>query len=780
MSRYLSKYGCIRQTTASGMMTLVLAVGFQAEVSAAPLEEIVVTARKTSESLEETPIAVSVLNDEFFDETGFNTIAEIVKFIPGYDFSPITTTRAASPSIRGISTFSFSEGFESSVATVIDGVPMGREAQGFFDLYDVERVEVLKGPQGTLFGKNASAGVVNVVTKKPEYEYSAGVDATIGSRGERRVRGSVTGPLIDNELAYRITGSLHQNDGMLDNKLAGEDDLNSKDTWSVRAKFLYEPSDELSALLILDKVDEDNNCCIASYNQVGSKAQLIAGALGGLFGGNDPFLFTQIPGSVLHLEEALADAGVNPGPSNRAVALYKDDVRQKSDAEGVSLEISYQMGDTTLTSITAWRDWQIDETNDQDLLGESDFLNFSGAAATAKQVTQELRLNGLVSDSVSYVAGLFYFDEEQTADGGNAINIALAHPLFGDVLNFRNRAVRKVDTTHLALYGEVTWDVTDRFSLILGGRYTDEEKDAVLDYTVYAVDPNYGFNTLGFVGPSISGSQSVDDTDFSGRIIARYSFADGVNGYVTWSRGYKGAGIDVTTGVRAVNIKPGQQLPVVDPEIPTMIELGFKGLFLDNTLSVNTAVYHQTVEGYQRINANQDDTFTQNLGIDEVESQGVEVDLTYATPVEGLTLAAALSYIDVTYSKYVQIPAAEGEPLAFIPEKAASFIGTYRFDLAGWDAFTRVEYSWQDEKNTTGGVIPNPRFDVDSYGLLNLRFGATSPSGKYSATLAVENAADEDYIHYVGSSIYGLFDGTTNIQYLGPDRFVRFTVGAKF
>lgn len=774
----LKRIGILKRT-ASSALALVLALGFQTQAFA-ELEEIVVTARKTAESLEETPVAVSVLTDEFFDESGFNTIAEIVKFVPGYDFSPITTTRAASPSIRGISTFSFSEGFESSVATVIDGVPMGREAQGFFDLYDVERVEVLKGPQGTLFGKNASAGVVNVVTKKPEYEFSAGTDATIGSYGERRVRGSVTGPLIDNQLAYRITGSLHQNDGLLDNQLAGENDINSKDTWSVRAKFLYEPSDRLSALLTIDKVDEDNHCCIATYNRVGTKDQLIAGALGRLFGGNDPFLFTQIPGSVPHLEEALAAAGVTPGSSNRDVALYEKDVKQVSDAEGVALEITYDLGNTTLTSITAWRDWQIDETNDQDLLGKSDFLNFSGAAATAEQVTQEIRLNGLINENVTYVAGLFYFDEEQTADGGNSINIALAHPTLGDVLNFRNRAVRKVDTTHMALFGEVTWDVTDRFSLVVGGRYTDEKKDADLAYTVFAADPNYGFNRLGFVGPSISGIQSVDDTDFSGRVIGRYSFSDGVNGYLTWSRGYKGAGIDVTTGVNAINIKPGQQLPVVDPEVPTMIELGFKGRFLDNTLALNTAIYHQTVEGYQRINANQDNTFTQNLGIDEVESKGFEADVTYATPVEGLTLAAAFSYIDVTYAEYVQQRAAEGTPLAFVPKKSASFIGTYRFELAGWNAFSRFEYSWQDEKNTTGGPIPNPRFDVDSYGLLNLRLGATSPSGKYSATLAVENVTDEDYIHYVGSSIYGLFDGVTNIQYLGPDRFVRFTVGAKF
>ena len=770
----------LNPTVAAGIL-LMAATGLQQTVVAAELEEIVVTARKTTESLEETPVAVSVLTEEFLDETGFNTITEIVKFVPGYDFSPITTTRAAAPSIRGISTFSFSEGFESSVATVIDGVPMGREAQGFFDLYDVERVEVLKGPQGTLFGKNTSAGVINIVTKKPEFETSMGGDVTIGSRGERRVRGTVTGPLAGDELAFRITGSMHQNDGMLDNELAGEEDINSKDTWSLRAKFLYEPTDRFSALLTADYTDEDNHCCVATYNRAGTPQDLISGPLGGLYGGNDPFLFQQIPGSVVHLADALAAAGINPGTSNREVAMFERDVRQESEAKGVSLEINYGIGDATLTSITGWRDWEIDETNDQDILGESDFFNFSGAAATAEQVTQEFRLAGPLNDTVSYVAGLFFFDEEQAADGGNSINIALVHPIFGDVLNFRNRSVRSVDTRHISAFGEVTWDVTDRFSLILGGRYTDEEKDAELDYTLSAVNPDFGFNPLGFVGGPISGTRSVDDTDFSGRIIARYSFTDTINTYLTWSRGYKGAGIDVTTGVNARNIAPGEGLPVVDPEIPTLIELGFKGRFFDNTLAINTAIYHQTVEDYQRINANQDNSFTQNLGIDEVESQGFEADISYATPIEGLMLSAALSYIDVAYEEYVQQPAAEGTNLAFIPEKSASFIGSYHFDVgdSGWRAFTRLEYSWQDEKNTTGGVIPNPRFDIDAYGLLNLRVGVTSPSERYSIRLSVENATDEDYVHYVGSSIYGLFDAVTNTQYLGPDRFVRFTIDAK-
>ena len=179
-----------RHTTLSLAMasSLLLIPNLSTAEGLTVLEEIVVTSRKQNESLIDTPVAVSVIGAEFFEQTGFNSMSDIVKFVPGFDYSPTNTTRANGTRIRGISTFSFSDGFESSVATVIDGVVMGREAQGFFDLYDVESIEVIKGPQGTLFGKNASAGVVNVRTKKPEFEFSGGSDVMFGTDNELRVR----------------------------------------------------------------------------------------------------------------------------------------------------------------------------------------------------------------------------------------------------------------------------------------------------------------------------------------------------------------------------------------------------------------------------------------------------------------------------------------------------------------------------------------------------------------------------------------------------------------
>ena len=724
----------------------------------AVLEEVVVTARKQDESLIDTPVAVSVIGAEFFEQTGFNSMADIVKFVPGFDYSPTNTTRANGTRIRGISTFSFSDGFESSVATVIDGVVMGREAQGFFDLYDVESVEVIKGPQGTLFGKNASAGVVNVRTKKPEFEFSGGSDVMFGTDNELRVRGTVTGPLIENTLAYRLTGSSHVTDGKLNNAFPGQDDVNDKDTWSLRGKLLFQPSDNLSALLTVDTVKEDNACCLPTYLTSNDDIAIIAIAS---------------TANAIQLQAALDEFGIKPGKGNRDVAIFDDRINQESEAGGVALELNYGFeGGTQLTSITSWRDWEIDEFNEADQLSNTDINNRNGTEAESTQVSQEFRLFGDMGDSVSYVAGLFYFNEDVDADGSIFVQLGS----FG-VFNTQLQAVRSVETTSAAVFGEFTWDVTERFSLIAGGRYTDEEKKGSYTRTYTPINPN--FPQSEFLGAAFAGETIIDDQDFSGRVIGRYNISENVNTYLTLSRGYKGAGIDVAESANLNFVNEEGGLPVLDPEIPTLLELGFKGWFLDETLSINTALFTQSVEDLQSINRDAAG-LTRNISITEILSKGLEADITYLPPVDGLTLSASLTWLDVKYEKFDDQPALEGADYQGVPEWAISFIGDYGFEIGdgGWDSFVRAEYYWQDEKNSSAGG--EEAFAIDSYGLLNLRAGVTSPSGLYSVVFGVENATGEDYPYFVGGSTFAVLGGSATSQFLGPDRTYRLTIGAKF
>lgn len=727
----------------------------------AMLEEVVVTARKQPETLLETPIAVSVLDASFFEASGFNTMDDVVKFVPGFDYSPTNTTRANGTKIRGISTFSFSDGFESSVATVIDGVVMGREAQGFFDLFDIEALEVIKGPQGTLFGKNASAGVVNVRTKKPEFEFSAGGDFTYGSYNELRFRGSVTGPIVDDLLAYRLTGSKHEYDGKTDNALPGQDDVNNKDTWSLRGKLLYTPTDKFDALLTVDTVKEDNACCISTYRAAGEPSFLLDLAL------------NNTNNNVSQLQDSLSQLGIEPGPSNRTVAIFDDRINQESEANGIALEMNYELSWATLTSITAWRDWEIDEFNEADGLSLSDVNNRNGTASSSEQFSQEFRLAGNINESVSYVGGLFFFDQDLEADGTVFIELALPFPPF---FNVATNAQRTVDTKSTALFGEFTFALTDDLSLILGGRYTDEEVSATYDRvgTPILEGAPFGF----FFGPNLSGQQTVKDTNFSGRAILRYFISDETMTYVSWSEGYKGAGIDVAESANAAAVTTPGGLPVLPPEIPELWELGFKTRLLENRLSLNAVVFRQSIEDVQAISTDGQGNTT-NLSIDEVLSQGLELDLQFAAS-DQLTFTASVTYLDVTFEEYNERPDLEGSPYSDVPETAFSFTSDYRFEFgaSGYSGFARAEYFWQDDKNTSLGGDADR--DVDSYGLLNIRAGIRSPDDKYSVTIAAENVTDEDYPSFIFGTSFSALDGVSSAQYLGDPATYSITFGAKF
>lgn len=724
----------------------------------AAIEEVVVTARKTQESISESPVAVSALNQAFFEEGGINTIEELARFVPGLELTPLNTSRATGPKMRGISTFSFSDGFESSVATVVDGVVMGREAQGFFDLYGIESVEVLKGPQGTLFGKNASAGVISVRTLAPEFEMGGGFDVMYGSFDEVLARGTITGPIAEDTLAYRLSGSINQHDGKIDNALPGQDDINDKDTWSLRGKLLFTPSDRVSATLIADYVEEDNRCCLPTYRVAGAPTPAI------LFALNSP---------VAQLTDALAALGIEAGEDNREVAVLDSRILQESEAYGTSLQLDIDTNWGDLTSITAYRKWEIDEFNEADGLSTSNVNDRNGTRSDSSQFSQEIRLSGEIGDNVDFVAGLYYFQQDLDAFGRVDIQFAIPFPPF---FNVSTAVDRTVESESAALFGEFTFQLTDAFSLIVGGRYTREDIEA--DFSRVASPIMAGFPFASNFGPDLTGSQQVDDTDLSGRVIARYFWNDDVMTYLTWSRGYKGPGIDVAESANAGFLAEPGGLPVLDPEIPTLYELGAKFRFAEDRLVLNTAAFYQTVEDLQAIATDQFGV-GRNLSIDEILSTGVEVDLTWLPPVEGLILTASASYLDTTIEKFSDRPDLEGDRFRDVSRWNYSLAGDYLFEVnRSWQGFIRAELTGQSRKNTN--LDGDPTADVDSYSLVNLRLGLVSADDRYRITLMAQNIFDEDYPHFVFGSSYAALDGTTRAQFLGDPATYAIQFGVNF
>ena len=730
------------------------------ETDVAP-NDIVVTARKVNETLQDTPVAVSVVTGEFLEKTGFSQVSEVVRFVPGIALSPLNTTRASGSKIRGLSTFSFSDGFESSVSTLVDGVVLGREAQGFSDFLDVKSVEIIKGPQGTLFGKNASAGVINIQTNDPEFSFGGSADVTIGSFNERKLRATVTGPLAGDKLAFRVTGTYNKRDGVLDNAIAGERDLNDRDGYSLRGKLLYQVSDDLKVVLTGDLGHSSNRCCQSTYRFAGPSSF----ALG----------FATNPG-VLQLRAALAALGIVPGPANRQVGVLDERILEKKNSGGVALNIDYDFGDSSLSSISSWRKWNIDEFNEADGVSNSNVNSRNGTKVDTEQFTQELRLNTKIGSAVDVVAGLFFFHQDLSAFG--RVDIELALPFPGSFFNVRTIADRTVATNSYAAYGETTFNLTDKASIIVGGRYTHDSLLATYTRTSTALNPLSPFTP--FFGPNITGVQPFKNDNLSGRVIGRYFWTDDVMTYVSWSKGYKGPGIDVAESVNAAAIYQPSGLPVLAPEIPTLWEAGIRTALFDKALTTNITFYNQELKNLQTITPSAIGAAL-NVGIDKIKSKGIEVEMVLRpAALPGLTITGGYTLNDIKIAKFAANPALVGLRFRDNAKHFYSVIGDYRTKLggSGFEGFARAEWTWQGDKNTdlAGRAI----YNVDSYGLLNLRAGFSAPDDHYGVTFSAENVTDKVYAHYVLGSSYTALDNVTTTQYIGDPRTWKVTLRGKF
>jgi iron complex outermembrane receptor protein len=723
--------------------------------------DIIVSARKTPETLQDTPLAVSVITGDFLDRTGFVQVSEVARFIPGIALSPLNTTRANGSKIRGFSTFSFSDGFESSVSTVVDGVVLGREAQGFTDFLDIKSVEVIKGPQGTLFGKNASAGVINIQTNDPEFDFGGSGDVTYGSFSELKLRGTVTGPLVDDKLAVRLTGTYNKRDGVLENAIAGEKDINDRDSYALRGKLLFKANDDLRIVLTGDLGHSSNRCCQSTYRFAGPPS-------GALF-------FATNPG-VLQLRDALAALGIVPGPSNRRIGVRDERILEEKSSGGVALNVDYDFGDSSMSSITSWRKWSIDEFNEADGVSNSNVNSRNGTKVKTEQFTQELRLNTKIGSAVDLVAGLFFFHQDLSAFG--RVDIELALPFPGSHFNVRTLADRTVATNSYAAYGEATFNLSDKASLIAGGRFTHDSLLATYIRTSTALNPLSPFTP--FFGPNVTGIQPFKNDNLSGRLIGRYFWTEDVMTYVSWSRGYKGPGIDVAESVNVAAVFQPGGLPVLKPEIPTLWELGIRTALFDKALTTNVTFYNQKLKNLQTITPSAIGAAL-NVGIDEIKSQGIELEMVLRpAALPGLTISGAYTLNDIKIEKFAANPALEGLRFRDNAKHFYSLIGDYRTSLGSSDfeGFLRAEWAWQGDKNTD--LANRALYDVESYGLLNLRVGLNGPDNNYGITFSVENVTDKVYAHYVLGSSFTALDGVSTTQYIGDPRTWKVTLRGKF
>ena len=757
-------------------------------------ETITVTARRVSEDLQDVPIPVAVLSEDLLADSGTGNVGAIDQLVPSVQFYS-TNPRNSAINIRGLGApFGLTnDGIEQGVGLYVDGVYFARPAAAVMDFIDVAQVEVLRGPQGTLYGKNTTAGAINVTTKAPSFTPETEIETSFGNIGYFQAKATTTGPLTDT-LAYRASFSATQRDGVLFN-VATQDDLNDLNNIGARVQLLWTPSDSLNVRLSADNTAQRPE----GYAQV--------------FAGVVP---TQRP---LNRQYAAQAAYYNYAPPSTNPFDRVTDLdtphRSGSDIGGASVNVDWDVGPGTLTAISAWRYWLWDPSNDRDFLGLP-IRTLSQNPSKSYQWSQELRYAGDLTDTVSFVAGAYWFNqvtktqgrEEQGAAAWrflvnpNATNTLLGE--LGALDGYGQTTSIRSDHTSTALFGQVEWEVTDKLRLLPGIRFNFDEKNGFYRATPYGQLDTTG---LGLTPAQITALRNLEfsilqplsydtegeDDNISYNFTAAYDVTDNINAYATYSTAFKTFGLN-NNGIPVDSQTPPQpilSLAAIEPEETTHIEAGLKTQLLPG-LVANLTAYNTTINDFQvSVVSNQAGTLRGYLAnAEEVVVQGVELDTSWRA-TDNLNLYANIAYTDAKYERFTQAPPAledsggaigqvdaSGTRLPGVSDWAASFGGEYvlpgAFSGRQGEWFVGADGSYRSEFSSS--ATESDFLNIDGYSILNARLGFRGDDG-WTAFVWARNALDEEYFEILnaGSASSGYYAGL-----LGDPRTYGVTLRAKF
>jgi len=719
------------------------------------LEEIIVTAQKREQSLQEVPISVTAIGEQAIQEGRITGVQEVALETPNFT---MTQFNIGEPQyyIRGIGNSLDSAGSDPAVATFIDEVYVGRSAGTAMDLYDLDRVEVLRGPQGTLFGKNVVGGALNIITKKPSEEFEAKFGATVGNYSQTVLRGFVNGEIQEN-LYGKLSFSRRQRDGYVDNVIDGKE-YHDEDNFSARGQLLFTLTDATEVLVGFDWASDDQAGNCRNVNNLDK---------------NDPL------GLAVFYPPVIADTtGGDVRKCASEAAAF-----QERDMLGTLLRVDHDFANATLTSITAYR--ETDYSWLEDLagmpLGATPFNLTDTVEEDADQISQELRLSSAGGETIDWLVGGFYMTEDVNRKERyiGSFHAPLADQ--GFVLLNGDVSFNQVnETTSTAVFGKIDWNISDRLTWSIGGRYARDEKEieqavenfedpafdsAILsallgvpvELVVLGIPVNGPTELITFVNtgdPSVlntpynitadkSWSEFVPSTNVS------YQFSDDGFVYFTAARGYKSGAFVSQTATPQAAATP------LDPEIATNYEVGLKSEFMNNRLRVNAAVFRMDYEDLQVFRLDGSLLIAANA---EATSQGLELDAT-ALLTDNWVLNVNYGYLDAEYDQFIS--GGEdftGNKLPRAPENSYSITSNYTFNLAGGSSVDfNLNYAWQDDffhdpSNANGS-------DEDAYGLLRAGFTWTSASGAWDVTAWGKNLTDEEYrTHTIISNIAGTVD----------------------
>jgi iron complex outermembrane recepter protein len=718
----------------------------------AGLEEIVVTAQKREQNLQNVPVSVTALGAEAIENSRIADFSDLTRAAPSLTITQQTSSPNNSIVLRGIGTFAFSIGVEPSVAVIIDDMPVVQQAQAFDNLADLKRIEVLKGPQGTLFGKSSSAGVVSIVTNDPDNNFMGKLSATAATDGDVRVEGVVSVPIGDTT-GIRLTGFYHSYPGNVHN-LTSNTRLNDQENYGVRAKF----KTEIGGIATFTLTGAYNKA-----NQDGTVA-----TLRGIFGAGTP----AIGGAPL----IPSLTGITPGPGN-----YRSRVNSlgatSNETASVAGKLSFDLGFANLISITAYQDWKFNFQNDFD---NSDIAAIAQSGPYhSTNVSQELRLVSDGNNALKYVVGAFYSDAktERAFERGPAARASWR----------ANNGSKS-----LGLFAQVDYTLPTETTIGGGIRYNREKISVAFDNNLGTLANQCAPNTA-----ICRGSNSDGVVTWKGSISQKVARDIMVFGSV--ARGYKGFAYDIVTGFNPARINAAFNGTLVDPtgpvagarisgvgaikpETSTSYELGIKSRFLDNKVQVNVIGFYTKYNDFQAQSAvlvGGNPQFVLN-NVGKLRTQGVEVEF-QAKPTDCLRLDAGATYTDAVMTSFPAAQGYEGQTGSVWNGTTSALVGncvvadpstaavprqvcrtqdrsgarlpnspkfkwnigaTAEFPLMG-DATGTLILSYQRQSQVSYSLLGNPLLEQEAYGIMNASFGVEFANIK--ATAFVNNLFNKHY-----------------------------------
>ena len=776
------------------------------------LEEVIVTAQKRAQNLQDVPISVQAFTGQALADSGIKDMFDLQANAPGLTVDQNQNATTSNFSIRGIGTGGNNFGFESSVGLYVDGVYRSRQSSMINQLVDIQSVDILRGPQGTLFGRNTLSGAIQFTTVKPDHDGSGFGEVTVGNYGLLNLSGAVSISAIEDELAFRLTGFSSDRDGYVESiapSNPSSDEIIDRDRYGFRVQALWTPNEDLSIHVIADYAELDEVCCGSTVlydnnridQRVGQPTPATANGLG-----SDSYFVSK--GGTFISEDRRYDY----------VQAHSFNPQSTSEDSGLSAQIDWNIDDLTLTSITAYRSFDLTDHIDADFSDLDGLEDFSDAEQ--EQFSQELRLS-YVGERLNYVVGANYF--QQSLDSVTRLEFGEDTEFFAGVFSGLFPAsgvggavfpadgfaydINEQDHKSWALFGQADYALTDTLTLTAGLRYSDEHKELSTQYFESGNEIGFTLSDFPATQKRSNVDETIDDDQTTGTVKLSWFMTDDIMLYGSYTTGYKAGGTNTD------RIDPAFDQSF-DAETSTSYELGMKAEFPDQGLRLNIALYQADIEDQQVGSFDGGGFNVQNAAA--ADTYGLEVDMLWqATESTTVNFAYSKTIADfdefekgncwstTTFRNGIPDPQARilnadgvtsraavtdeekfapsfcdrtGGRLAVNPEDKFILGVRQEFNVSDSTlAYGMIEYSYVGDMFLNASNDPLTK--QDAYNTVNLRLGMTLEDYQTEITLWGRNITDEEYL---GTSFDAVLQSGKQGAYIREPRTYGLTVNKKF